>query len=423
MISYSEALKRYAKEFKKRDMGIARSVFNARRLEDDSFNYLLETLKKQMAFVFYNADKLSNFNFLFLASIGSKGELVDLLNNMLKFPSLSKNQKEKILEILNAIDEAEERFNLSGTTSGGSGQLYEKVAPVLEEKDKTEQNRRFLNLLDFSVKVAGNNIKRIEPKEFKNDVGSFSKMSRKELISMFAPEVFYKLNETQIKQLLQATSNDYALSQGAYPCEVKIAGLTSSNGGVTLGEYCPSNQQIEINSRFLSKLEEFRAENNAFAPYQLLSTLIHETQHHVQTTNLNKKNSELSAREKMACFALAEPSSNNYGEYLISADELDARDCALSYLKEAAKNADEAQAIQLASAYAVSKREEESRPKPRVDEKIEQTFASIYGKEANLEKAPYFNDYAYARNDAMRILRGITLERSREVERVLEKRK
>ena len=424
MISYSTALSNFAKAFKEKDRGIAQSVYRDNVVKSSAFARIISTLKEQMAFMFY-PKRLNDLNFLFLAQLGNSGELVDLLNKMLGFNNVSDADKETIKAILNMLKNAEKTFGLNGKTKSGSEQLYEKIAPVLEDKFKNEANRRFLNLLDFSVKMAGNNQRRIEQKPFKNDVGNFENLSRKELVSFFSPDVFYKLNEKQVAQLLQATANEYALSNGAHPCEVKIAGLSAPNGGITLGEYNPSEQTIEINSNFLSRLQEFKDSKNAYAPYQLLSTLIHETQHHVQTTNLNKKDSQLTPREKMACYALTEPNSNNYGEYLISTDELDARDSALSYLRQAAAEADDKQANELVSVYAVSKREEESRPKPPVSAKIETAFDNIYGKISNLEKAPYYYDYAKERNAVMDIMRGkaVSRERAPELERVLEKRK
>ena len=427
MISYSTALRNFAKAFKEKDRGIAQSVYKDQVVKSAAFTRIINTLKQQMAFMFLPQNipnlKISNLNFLFFAQLVTKGELVDLLNQMLGFGNISSEDKSAIKAILAMIEKAEEEFHFNSQTRRGSGQLYEKVVPVLEDKYKNETNRRFLNLLDFSLKTAGTNQHYIEPRKFNNDVGEFGSLSRKELVSMFSPSVFYNLNEQQIMQLLQATANEYAASNGAFACQVKMAGLSAPNGGVALGEYNPSEQTIEINSSFISRLKDFKDAGNAYAPYQLLSTLIHETQHHVQTTNLNKKDSQLSSREKLACYALSEPNSNNYGEYLISPDELDARDCALGYLRHAIEEADDKQATELASAYAVSKREEESRPKPKVGANIEGTFGEIYSKVANLEKAPLFNDYAKQRNETMEIIRGRYLARELTREKVLEKRK
>jgi len=422
MISYTQALANFAKEFKERDkkLCLAKRVYNPTIINEYKFKKILDLLKEQMDFVFY-PHGLTNINFLFFASIASQDELVGLLNKMLGFESVSSSDKEVIKGILALIKKAEERFHFNSKTEGGSNQLYEKIAPALEEKDRTEQNRRFFNLLDFSLKTATNNQKRIEPKDFNNNVGSFEGLGRKELVSMFSPNVFYNLSDKQIMQLLQATANEYAETNGAFPCEVSLARLSSSNGGVTLGEYDPNSQTIEINSNFLRKLNDFKAEGNAYAPYQLLSTLIHETQHHVQTTNLNKKNSELTAREKMACVALSEPNSTNYGEYLISPDELDARDCALGYLRQACALAEKGQAEELASVYAVAKREEESRPKPPVGAKIESTFDNVYGKVPGLEGAPNYMEYITNRTQMMDIMRGITRARNLAEEKTLRK--
>ena len=424
MISYSTALENYAKAFQQNNRGIPEAVYADNVVKTEAFNRLLNKLKEQMAFVFY-PKRISNLNFLFLAQMASGGELIDLLNKMLGFGNVSDADKDAIKAILSMLNKAENKFGIASENKNGSSILYDKVAPVLDDSYKNEANRRYLKMLDFSAKMASSNKHSIEPKAFKNDVGSFGNLSRKELVSMFSPSVFYNLSEKQIGQLLQATANEYALSMGTFPCKVKMAGLSAINGGITFGEYSPSEQTIEINSNFISKLQDFKESKNAYAPYQLLSTLIHETQHHVQTTNLNKKHSQLTAREKLACMALAEPNSNDYGQYLISPDELDARDCALGYLRQVALEADDKQANELASVYAVSKREEESRPKPKVSEKIEGTFGEIYSKVSNLEKAPYYYNYAKQRNSAMDIMRGraVARERMPELERTLEKRK
>ena len=390
MIDYARSFREYLKCLKEQHLDLANFAFKKTNTLS-RINSLRNLIAKIMNHSNFGkaCDDLSPEDFLFYANVGDRDSLISLLNDMLNSQEVSPVDKEnagKLLKILGELNRAMDKTPESKAEENepSLSQSIDSLVGANSMADKKEISEEFLehcalrvNYAQFMAQRLGG---KLAPKSRSNPVSpKFSSLSRKELVAYFAPEMFYSLSKQEVAQLLQAVANDYCKANGIGACPVDFAKLKTTEKSVVMGEYSPAGAKIEMNNRFLENWDEFRSSGNAFMPYQLLSTVIHEAQHHVQAQTLDKRDSELSQKERLVKKALIEPQSGDFADYLTSPEELDARDCALGYLEECAKNADSTQAEQITRAYCVfKKREDEAGKNPLSPEKMAM-FGAIYG--------------------------------------------
>jgi len=171
----------------------------------------------------------------------------------------------------------------------------------------------------------------------------FDKLSDSEILEMFAADKFYNLSKTQIHALLQSVANRYLASHGVSPCTVSLEDLTLNSNSICFGEYCPNIGAININNKLLDNLENCQNVRDQYLPYKLLETTIHEARHRVQFSKLGNNN--LNAKEQYISESLYHNQDLlTFSQYLAEPDELDARNAALEFFKNAAltgvKNSD-----------------------------------------------------------------------------------
>lgn len=218
--------------------------------------------------------------------------------------------------------------------------------------------------------------------------------TRDQLVQMFEPSTFYRLNQRQKEILFQAVVNDYLQSQGVEPCAVKMSKLHMGNHTVAFGEYVPTEGVIKLNSKLFNNIDEMSNVNNPHFPYRILSTLIHEAQHRVQFMNIDNPPKNLAEKAMKESLFLSQ-SGKNFSDYLAEADELDARNASLKYFREQANNSNNpATAKALANFYNFAKQEEINNGKSPVSQTLMNEYQDIYdekflGNGINLNASQY----------------------------------
>lgn len=163
----------------------------------------------------------------------------------------------------------------------------------------------------------------------------FDNMSRRELVGMYSPEKFYSLSDSERAALFQATVNEYLISNGVEPCAVSMVPLHFDDKTVINGEYVPALGEILLNTALFNNIDAYSEVNNRYFPLQILQTLIHEAQHRVQFQNIDQPEKSLADKEIKRSLKVPQ-SGLTFAEYLAEPDELDARNAALAYFREAA---------------------------------------------------------------------------------------
>lgn len=203
---------------------------------------------------------------------------------------------------------------------------------------------------------------------------SFEGYNRSQLIRFFEPENFYALSEDQVKSLLQTVSAEFLQSKGVQPCNVAFEKLTISDDSVQYGEYNPNRGAIIINQKILAMMNEAKKTKNKSFPCQLLSTLIHESEHRVQFSTFGQKTGDR-RQDMINSFLSTSQTSLSTAQYLASYDELDARNEALDYIGEMAAENDSSV---LAAFYNLKKEQEMNNGKANIPENDKRYFSDIY---------------------------------------------
>lgn len=207
----------------------------------------------------------------------------------------------------------------------------------------------------------------------------FDGATRKELISLFNPQKFYQLTYNDQMSLLQAVANDYLRAQGVKPCAIKLAPLAFNGDKICYGEYDPNMGAIKLNSRLFDNMEDLDNCQNAYYPIQLLSTVIHEATHHVQFQKLGTESFDGSMKDNLVESSLVESQvSKTHAEYLAEADELDARNASLDYIKNAISGNGSNFDLSLAAFYNYMKDYEARNNTLPVSEQTKQCFDHLY---------------------------------------------
>ncbi|MBQ7466875.1 MAG: hypothetical protein IJS74_02250, partial [Clostridia bacterium] len=208
------------------------------------------------------------------------------------------------------------------------------------------------------------------------DTKAFDGLSRKELLEYYTPSKFYSLSGKQRDALCQATVNEYLISHGCRPCPVGFMDMPVNDRCVYYGLYRPQYQEIFINDNLFNNIDTLSDQNNTNFPYQILSTLIHEATHHMQFSDIERG----ADNEKTRLIKRSMMNNQNnmsFSEYLAEADELDARNSALEYIREASYEAG-AGRQNLMAFYNVQKNSEIKSPKKEVSKQVHSFFPDIY---------------------------------------------
>lgn len=198
--------------------------------------------------------------------------------------------------------------------------------------------RHFEHILEFDVYKSFNKDYTC-PNVDTQDVGRFQELSQNELLNFFSPSKFYALSTTEKHNLFQAVVNDYCNLRGVKSCLVSLSDLPLSSTNVCFGEFVPTESTILLNSAVFDAIDDCKKTKNAFLPYQILLTLVHEAQHRVQFEKIDEP--VTSQKQQLINKCLLEPQLNlSQKAYISSFDELDARNCALEYIKNAIDKTD-----------------------------------------------------------------------------------
>lgn len=347
-----------------------------------------------------------------------------------KLKNLSFREKEKLIELLVKL------YNLTGNKS------FEEIADFLknslEEEAQTEKpqnpqestNSNEKETSDFERAVIDQKAKKYgdfayekakntsftATKKPKIDTSSLDGLSRKQLVEMFDPKIFYSLSDKQRETLYQAVVNDYLIEQGVPPCAVELGNLPIGKNQICFGQYDPARGKIELNNHLFDNIDELSNVSNAHLPYQILSTLIHEAHHRVQFMNIDKE--PTSEADKLVKNSLVEPQAGkSYNDYLAEPDEVDARNASLAYLRECATSQDKPKnATDLAKFYNETKTSEMKNGKSLVSQPLMDANSDIY--DPNLfENLPYSPICASSRKEMFDMILG----NSRELDRSKQK--
>lgn len=320
-----------------------------------------------------------------------------------KLANLSFKDKEKLLELLIKL------FKLT------KNKAYEQVADFLkrsleddatdekpeepEQESKDEKDEKPDDFERAVIKQKAKNYGDYAYEKAKNssftatkaptiDTSPLQGLSRAQLVEMFDPKIFYSLSDKQREVLFQAVVNDYLAEHGVSPCAVQLGNLPIGNGKVCFGQYAPTAGKIEINKRLFSNMDELSNVSNAYLPYQILSTLIHEAHHRVQFMNID--NAPTSEADRLVKKSLIEPQSGkSFRSYLAEPDEVDARNASLAYLRECVLSPDKLKnATDLAKFYNDTKAQEMKNGKLPVPRELMEANPEIYGTE-KFEDLPY----------------------------------
>ena len=343
--------------------------------------------KPSKAFELSDAEK----DLLEKASIFANGEIVDLgakniddIYDLLDaiFDMLDKVKDKKklkdlliLLEALNAVVEEDN---------------FEKLEKLKTKKVKAENKKQKDKIDEDPIKQKAKDYGAwAKSKLFTNKRSSdenlgprlvetkqFDGLTRTQLLEYYKPSKFYLLSNHQKHSLFQATVNEYLASNGIPTCAVEFFPMPITDKSVYYGLYRPQYGEIYINSNLFNNIDNLSDEGNTYFPYQILSTLIHEATHHIQFTSLehgaNDDKNRLIRRSMMN-----NQDNMSFEEYLTEPDELDARNSALQYIREASYEAKHGKQ-NLMAFYNIQKNHEIKNPKKPVSKKIQSFFSDIY---------------------------------------------
>jgi len=202
-----------------------------------------------------------------------------------------------------------------------------------KDKDLDEQQLKAKDYGEYAEQKLYGQDKTVKPQI---DTSEFDGKSREELLEYFKPDVFYGLSALQQQALYQACVNEYLRSEGVDTCAVIFEDMKLDDQSIVFGQYRPNHGAIYLNRRLFENIAELGGALNPFFPLRLLQTAIHEARHRVQFMRFGHNPTTPSEREIQASMT-HDQGRLSYAEYLSEADELDARNAALGYLREAAE--------------------------------------------------------------------------------------
>lgn len=316
-------------------------------------------------------------------------DLIDILTYNLKNCKNSK-QKNKLQKLINELKEKLKK-RLENLSVDEQKQT-ESISKELKNSCANEEEYKFVKeqlgnkFKEYSIFAFNKTLNKdyFPTKSQSIDTSNLDNLSRNELLSFFEPDKFYSLSQKQIAALLQATANDFLKSKGVSSCAVELQDLTLNNKNIVFGEYNPNKGSIAINKNLLSLADNLKDKKDEYLPFKILETVIHESEHRCQFYMQGKE--PVLTKDKVIQDAIRNPSYNSYSSYLSSPEELDSRNCALEYIRNAANELD---SDNLRTFYNLQKESEMQKPKKPVSKSIEDMFPDIYnGKLQQTNRKP-----------------------------------
>lgn len=216
----------------------------------------------------------------------------------------------------------------------------QKIATNIPAKSAMNKTANRIQLRQYALfynfilsKKFDNGFKSAEPQLI--ETGDFGELSRGQLVDMFNSQNFYKLDDKQRTQLFQAVINDYCNQNGVKPAGLVIEDLPYSKKCICYGEYDPANSKVSISKAVVDCIEQAKDTQNPYLPYKILETLVHESQHRVQFENYDNPSSQRMAKILDEMKNSERRGYKSQADYYSSYEELDARDCAMGYIKSA----------------------------------------------------------------------------------------
>lgn len=253
------------------------------------------------------------------------------------------------------------------------------IKEIMNRPKKQIGLRQYVYFYNYVLnKELDNGYKGAEPNPI--NVGEFDKLSRDELVAMFDANKFYELSEEQRKMLYQAVINDYCRENGVKTATLSIDNLPMDSNSICYGEYSPSQSKITLNKTVLDCIKQAEVSKNPYLPYKILTTLVHESQHRVQFENYNNPPTEKLYKVLSNMKQNEKYPYKSSVDYLTSYEELDARDCALGYIKSAVANSQDPKLKKFYNTLLHEERSNRKRDIPQIDKAM---FANIYGEEVS----------------------------------------
>ena len=333
-----------------------------------AYNYICEKLH-----ISKDIDDNDGFAALLDLSFNSKKALLNVLKNLLKQTKdvvMASRLKNLINIISNYLEEKEEKEGVNQDLT------HSLTQPYLGEESNKRLNK-YYNYRKFAYRKAHDkNYLPISAPTI--DTSKYDKLSREELVELYHSSKFYNLEKEDVMSLVQATVNEYCIANGVEPCAVVFEDLALSASEIQFGEYDPNKGSITINKKILDKFEDAKASGDQFYAYKLMSTIIHETKHRIQFSMLDNNN--ISEKDKAVCASLMhQQDSLSHSQYLAELDEVDARNAALEYIREASFSVkDSASANALKLFYNYEKTDEQNNGKNEIASELKTQFGDVY---------------------------------------------
>ena len=217
------------------------------------------------------------------------------------------------------------------------------------------------------------------------DVSSFEHLTDEKLFEYYNADKFYKLSKQEQQALLQTSVNRYLDASGVSRIPVVLDRKMALNDRfVEYGNYKPNHKTIYLNDNLFNNIDQ--NDGNAFLPLKLLSTVIHEARHHVQFSKFNS-NPTNNVEQLIQKSMQQSQASLSFKEYLSQADELDARNAALEYMRNAATKT---QNINFAAFYNSEKRNEQLNKKSPSSEVMMNACQDIYDNQIKFDINSYY---------------------------------
>jgi len=330
-----------------------------------------------------NGDEGGAFNPLKFGDLSLKDKATVLKQLLLIFnttqDSKQKKQLDEIIDFIKAdLENIKEREKEVPEKDKSADAEEKPVSSSRAEENYNSAQSRHKRYAEFALKKAKDPSFTATKEPHKTP--HFGNYSREELIDLYRPEKFYGLSDKERHELFQATVNEYLVANGVDPCAVDLSSLPLTQNSICYGEYVPAEGRILLNSRLFDQFENMRNEGNSYFPYQILSTLIHEAQHRVQFSNIDKLDETNAVDYALKDSLLSGQGGLSYSSYLALADELDARNAALSYMKAAALSSSKA-GDKLAAFYNNLLTSEQKNRKDEVSSLLKNQYQEIYSGE------------------------------------------
>ncbi|MBQ8468382.1 MAG: hypothetical protein IJ542_01350 [Clostridia bacterium] len=238
------------------------------------------------------------------------------------------------------------------------------------------------------------------------DTSKFDGLSQEELMACFKPDYFYSLSKDEQLSLYQTCTNRYLLSQGVSPCAIVLEDMALNDRTIEFGCYRPNRGAIYLNKNLFDNIFELAGALNPFFPLKLLETVIHEARHRVQFAMFESNPSNAAERE-IQLSMMHSQSNMSYAQYLAEADELDARNAALAYMREGAELSG---SRDMEEFYCAAKSREMGNPKASTTTTMRDACADIYDERIGREMLDRVNMSAAKRTieQMMNMLHGQT---------------